>query len=159
MAGTVIVQASTEKDLSEEESDRIRAEIKQAVKDYDLFDEIRTYYQEKNNITSLGFPVKTSLDELANNPGNARYLGIFIIGEEGDIISEKFISNPAINHDKGRVNLAFSVLEQNGVDRVLLRNDPNDVQTQILNEIDLAYETSPEPQLDDIRNRWAGGGS
>jgi len=154
--GTLILQASTDEDLTEDETDQICADLEEEIRKHDPFDEVRTYYQEKKDVTSYGMAIKSNLSELAENPGNARYLGIFIIGGDGDIISEKFILNPAIKHEKGRTNLALSVLKQNDVNIVLFRDSPDEVQTQILDELDLEFRTSPEPVLGDLKIRVYG---
>lgn len=151
MPGTLILQASTDEDLSEETTDRVRAELEDVVEQYEAFDEPQTYFQEKKDVTTYGFSVKTNLSELANNPGNGRYLGMFIVGDD-ELISEKFISNPAIKQEKGRDNLAFSILKQNGVDKVLLRESPDKIQKQIFDEIDLDHDRAPAHDLDQLRD-------
>ena len=150
MPGTLIIQASTDQDLEEETTDRIRAELEDVVSQHEEFSDVQSYYQEKKDVTTYGFSVKTNLQELANNPGNGRYLGMFIL-KDGELISEKFITNPAIKHDKGRTNLAFSILRQNGVDRVLLREPADDEQEAIFKELELDHEQVTDPDLEALR--------
>lgn len=150
MPGTLIIQASTDRDLDEETTDRIRAELEDVVAEHEEFSDVQSYYQEKKDVTTYGFSVKTNLRELANNPGNGRYLGMFIV-KDNELISEKFITNPAIKHEKGRTNLAFSILQQNGVDQVLLRDPADDEQQAIFKELGLDYEQVSDPELETLR--------
>lgn len=155
MPGTLILQASTDEKLDEETTDRIRAELEDVVEEHEVFDKVQSYYQKKRNVTTYGFSVKTNLQEMASDPGNGRYLGMFIVKED-ELISEKFISNPAVKQEKGRPNLAFSVLKQNGVDRILLREPASNEQEQILNELELDFEPASDPDLEALRESLGG---
>jgi len=152
MAGTLILKGTVNESLPEEELDDLREKWEEKARVSGDFKQVKGYFQDEKDVKKFGFSVKSNLSELANNPGNGRYLGIFIVGEEGELISEKFISNPAIKHEKGRTNLAFSILKQNGIDHILLREEPENEQQQILNELEMAYQTVTDPRLEALRN-------
>jgi len=153
MAGTVVVQAKVEEDLTEEEQTEVKEAVEKNLAPIDKLGSPEVFYKQETGTRAIGFAVDETLDKLAGEPGEGRYLAIFIFDEEGEIISEKFILNPALKMDKGRFGMAMSILQRNGVNRVLLPEEPSRQQQTVLKELELEHQAVDFQSLEEARNK------
>ncbi len=153
MAGTVVVQAKVEEDLTEEEQTEVKEAVEKNLAQIDKLGSPEVFYKQETGTRAIGFAVDETLDKLAGEPGEGRYLAIFIFDEEGEIISEKFILNPALKMDKGRFGMAMSILQRNGVGRVLLPGPASRQQKVVLKELGLKHREVDVKTLAELRDK------
>ncbi len=153
MAGTIVVQAEVREDLNEEEQTELKNEIEDKLEGVGRLQAPEVFYKQESGTRAVGFAVDEKIERLADNPGEGRYLAIFIFDEEGEIISEKFILNPALKMDKGRFGMTMSILQRNGVNRVLLPEEPSRQQQTVLKELELEHQAVDFQSLEEARNK------
>lgn len=151
MPGTIVVQARVEEDLSDEKQTELKREIEDSLESVESMGPPEVFYKEETGTSTFGFVVDSRLEELAENPGEGRYLAIFIKDEDDEIISEKFILNPALKMDKGRFGMTMSILQRNGVAKIILPAEPSGQEEMILEEMGLDYEAGGFKTLEELR--------
>ncbi|MFB6357355.1 MAG: hypothetical protein ABEJ65_12680 [bacterium] len=151
MSGMFVVQAQSETSLDKDQVPDRKDEIREAIDSVGEFQKINVMFQEEKGVESRGYFLKSDRTTLASEPGNSKYIGIVLLDPEShEIVSEKFISNPALKVNKGRTGLAFSVLQKNGVDEVLLTEDPDKGQQTALEEVGLDYDVVKATTVEEI---------
>ncbi len=151
MPGRLVLQGEIEEELTDEEVSDLKREAEKRIEDLRSVDDWRVLYQRRQDVRQIGMVLRTELDRLASRPGKGRYLGMILLDEEGDLISEKFITNPAIKHDQGRDALALNVLKNNGVEDILMAEAPDRLLRTSLSEMGLRYAVPAEDSLEFIK--------
>jgi two-component sensor histidine kinase len=151
--GPGLEEGEIEEELTDEEVSELKREAKERVENLRFVDDWRVLYQRRQDVRQIGMVLRTELDRLATRPGKGRYLGMILLDEEGDLISEKFITNPAIKHDRGRDALALNVLKNNGVGHILLAEPPDRLLRTSLSEMGLRYAVPVEDSLEFIKQQ------
>ncbi len=151
MTDKLFIQATVDSDLDQEAGADLKQELAEKLSAHPKISSPRVMVKKTTDTITLGFSVKTNLQELANNPANGRYLGLMIFDGEGELVSEKFILNPAIKHQRGRFSLVLDILAQNDVDRMLLSQSPDDEQSDLLAQKNFSYEVVSNSQLTALR--------
>lgn len=152
MSTRLFVDAAVEKELEDEAATELKETVSQKLEEFEEIASPRVMLKEESGTTTLGFSVKTNLKELANNPANGRYLGLFIVDEDEEIVSEKFILNPAIKLQRGRFSLVLDILQQNNVDKFLIATAPEEEQLALLEKQGVEHEVAPTNKLDKLRS-------
>ncbi|MGM0380826.1 MAG: hypothetical protein ACQEP7_02470 [bacterium] len=153
MAGTIVIQAAVEEDLNEEEQTELKRELEDSLENIEQIEPPEVFYKQQTGTRAFGFVVDSGLDKLAENPAEGRYLAIFIRDSEEEIISEKFILNPALKMEKGRFGMAMSILQRNGVKEVLLPGSPSGQQEMVLKELGMDYRVADFKKLEELREK------
>jgi len=151
MGNQLYVQADISDDLDAEAEIKLKGQIVKKLEEISSIKSPRVMVQRTRNLNIWGFSVKTDLKNLADNPANGRYLGLFIFDETGKIVSEKFILNPAIKQPKSRFPLVLSFLKQNNVSQILLTHPPSEEQLSVLQKNSFNYRVVDSARLDDLR--------
>jgi len=151
MAGTIVIQAAVEDELEEEAQSELKQKIEDSLDDLEEIDTPSVFYKEETGTSAFGFVVDSKIEKLAAKPGNGRYLAIFIQDDEGEIISEKFILNPALRMERGRFGMAMSIFQRNGVRTVFLPSEPSRQEKMILEEIGLGFWIADFKTLEELR--------
>ncbi len=151
MSGKLILQAKVEQDLDEVAAKKLKNSIIQQLEDLDSLSNMRVFYQKETGTVAVGAAVDKNLEELSPDPGSGEYLAIFIISDSKEIISEKFISNPALKQERGRFGLMLTILKRNGVKRLLLPKQPSAQQKMLLEDIGFECIVSPTERIEEVR--------
>ncbi|GEM_PF-4784512 len=151
MVDKLFIQAMVDGGLDPEAEANLKEELTEELAEYPELSSPRVMVKKTKNTTILGFSVKTNLKQLATNPANGRYLGLMIFDDSGELVSEKFILNPAIKHQRGRFSLVLDILDQNDVDCMLLSQPPDDDQRELLAQKDFSFDVIPSPELTALR--------
>ncbi len=152
MYARLFVDACIEAELDEEAEAELKKRVEDKLGELDRVSDPRVMLKKQVDTTTLGFSVKTNLKELANNPANGRYLGLFIVDDEGEMISEKFILNPAIKIQRGRFSLVLNILQQNNVDKILVASAPEEEELKIIQKMNFEYSVVSTNNLDKLRD-------
>lgn len=151
MPDRLFVSAELRTELEPEEKSKLKQTIAEDLKQREEIGSPRVMVKEESDTTTFGFSVKTNLEELATNPGNGRYLGLFIIDDEAEVVSEKFILNPAIKQQRGRFPLVLDILAQNDVDEILLSTEPDEDQLELIEGKNYGHRVLSSSKLEQLR--------
>ncbi len=151
MGGKLLIQAELESWPGDEDAQKLKEKLKVKLAEVSEIGKSRIMLKKAEKTTTVGFSVKTDLKRLASNPANGRYLGIFVFDEAGELVTEKFIMNPAIKYQRCRFPLVLDFLKQNGIDLMLLSNPPDDGQTGSLADASVDYRLAAKQTLDFLR--------
>lgn len=152
MPDRLVLRGTVGADLSDDETSELKQQARQAVEDLEEVEDWQVLYQQQQDVHQVGMVLRTSLDRLASRPGKGRYLGIVILDDDGELVSEKFITNPAIKQEKGRDGLALNVLSNNGIDEVVLAEEPDELLGSALTELGLKYAVPSSDDLETVKD-------
>ena len=151
MSDKLIIQSEVKTELGDGEVKKLKETVENLFADINELCAPQVFYQRQSGTVTFGMVVDDLLEKIVDTPGAGRYLAILICSDKGKIISEKFISNPALKVDQGRFGMVVSIFKRNGVNELLLPDKPDAAQKMILDELEMEYALAPAIEIEELR--------